>query len=90
MVEGSRQILFGLHSRIGLDFGILFAWAAVNTAVVSKRLRIAESALLTRLIVPSRLLVPHVQAQARGTRVLRVRNRDIDAEKVEIFLYINK
>lgn len=31
VVEGSRQILFGLHSRIGLDFGILFAWAAVNT-----------------------------------------------------------
>lgn len=32
VVEGSRQILFGLHSRIGLDFGILIAWAAVNTA----------------------------------------------------------
>ncbi|GAB7346811.1 hypothetical protein MBLNU459_g1909t1 [Dothideomycetes sp. NU459] len=31
VVEGSRQILFGLHSRIGLDFGILFAWAAVNS-----------------------------------------------------------
>lgn len=31
IVEGSRQILFGLHSRIGLDFGILIAWAAVNT-----------------------------------------------------------
>jgi hypothetical protein len=31
VVEGSRQILFGLHSRIGLDFGILIAWAAVNT-----------------------------------------------------------
>lgn len=32
VVEGSRQILFDLHSRIGLDFGVLFAWAAVNTA----------------------------------------------------------
>lgn len=35
VVEASRQILFGLHSRIGLDFGVLFAWAAVNTAIVS-------------------------------------------------------
>ncbi|OQO09312.1 hypothetical protein B0A48_04710 [Cryoendolithus antarcticus] len=33
IVEGSRQILFDLHSRLGLNFGILFAWAAVNTAV---------------------------------------------------------
>ena len=33
IVEGSRQILFGLHSRIGLDFGVLIAWGAVNTAV---------------------------------------------------------
>ncbi|KAG9530048.1 hypothetical protein KCU93_g3041, partial [Aureobasidium melanogenum] len=33
VVEASRQILFGLHSRIGLDFGVLFAWAAVNTAI---------------------------------------------------------
>ncbi|KAF2658744.1 hypothetical protein K491DRAFT_652304 [Lophiostoma macrostomum CBS 122681] len=32
VVEGSRQILFDLHSRIGLDFGILIAWGAVNTA----------------------------------------------------------
>ncbi|KAJ4368211.1 hypothetical protein N0V83_006567 [Neocucurbitaria cava] len=32
IVEGSRSILFGLHSRIGLDFGILVAWGAVNTA----------------------------------------------------------
>jgi hypothetical protein len=32
VVEGSRSILFDLHSRIGLDFGILIAWAAVNTA----------------------------------------------------------
>nr|POE74047.1 nitrosoguanidine resistance protein sng1 [Quercus suber] len=33
VVEGSRQILFDLHSRIGLDFGILIAWGAVNTAL---------------------------------------------------------
>nr|POE72296.1 nitrosoguanidine resistance protein sng1 [Quercus suber] len=33
IVEGSRQILFDLHSRIGLDFGILIAWGAVNTAL---------------------------------------------------------
>ncbi|KAF2703339.1 hypothetical protein K504DRAFT_182703 [Pleomassaria siparia CBS 279.74] len=33
VVEGSRQILFDLHSRIGLDFGILIAWGAVNTFV---------------------------------------------------------
>jgi hypothetical protein len=32
IVEASRQILFDLHSRLGLDFGILIAWAAVNTA----------------------------------------------------------
>ncbi|KAF2121471.1 hypothetical protein BDV96DRAFT_483934 [Lophiotrema nucula] len=32
VVEGSRQILFDLHSRIGLDFGILIAWGVVNTA----------------------------------------------------------
>lgn len=32
VVEGSRQVLFGLHSRIGLDFGILLAWGVVNTA----------------------------------------------------------
>ncbi|KAF2451352.1 hypothetical protein P171DRAFT_478397 [Karstenula rhodostoma CBS 690.94] len=32
VVEGSRQILFDLHPRLGLDFGILIAWAAVNTA----------------------------------------------------------
>ncbi|KAI0182075.1 MNNG and nitrosoguanidine resistance protein [Hypoxylon sp. FL1284] len=30
VVEASRQILFDLHSRIGLNFGILFAWCAVN------------------------------------------------------------
>ncbi|KAE9967742.1 hypothetical protein BLS_006216 [Venturia inaequalis] len=33
VVEASRQILFDLHSRIGLDFGILIAWGAVNTAL---------------------------------------------------------
>ncbi|KAF2492022.1 hypothetical protein BU16DRAFT_101420 [Lophium mytilinum] len=33
VVEGSRQILFNLHSRIGLDFGILIAWGAVNSAL---------------------------------------------------------
>lgn len=33
VVEGSRQILFDLHSRIGLDFGVLIAWGAVNTAL---------------------------------------------------------
>ena len=33
VVEGSRQILFGLHSRIGLDFGVLIAWGAVNTII---------------------------------------------------------
>ncbi|KAF2829432.1 hypothetical protein CC86DRAFT_318736 [Ophiobolus disseminans] len=33
IVEGSRQILFGLHSRLGLDFGILIAWGAVNSAL---------------------------------------------------------
>jgi hypothetical protein len=33
VVEASRSTIFDLHSRIGLDFGILFAWAAVNIAV---------------------------------------------------------
>jgi hypothetical protein len=31
VVEGSKQILFDLHSRIGIDFGVLIAWGAVNT-----------------------------------------------------------
>jgi hypothetical protein len=31
VVEASRQVLFDLHSRIGLDFGVLIAWGAVNT-----------------------------------------------------------
>lgn len=33
IVESSRQILFDLHSRIGLNVGILFAWMAVNTVL---------------------------------------------------------
>ncbi|TGO33347.1 hypothetical protein BHYA_0251g00140 [Botrytis hyacinthi] len=31
IVEASRQLLFDLHSRIGLNFGVLFAWVAINT-----------------------------------------------------------
>ncbi|KAL3448424.1 hypothetical protein BJX65DRAFT_317581 [Aspergillus insuetus] len=30
IVEASRTILFGTHSRIGLDFGVLFAWVGVS------------------------------------------------------------
>lgn len=30
VVEALRTILFGKHSRIGLDFGILFAWIAIS------------------------------------------------------------
>ncbi|KAI1388189.1 MNNG and nitrosoguanidine resistance protein [Hypoxylon trugodes] len=30
IVQASRQILFDLHSEIGLNFGVLFAWAAIN------------------------------------------------------------
>lgn len=33
LVEASRQVMFDLHSRIGLNFGILFAWSAVNTVL---------------------------------------------------------
>ncbi|GES59933.1 MNNG and nitrosoguanidine resistance protein [Aspergillus terreus] len=33
IVEALRTILFGTHSRIGLDFGILFAWIAVSIAL---------------------------------------------------------
>jgi len=33
IVEASRQTLFGLHSRIGLNFGVLIAWGAVNTTL---------------------------------------------------------
>ncbi|KAI2778800.1 MNNG and nitrosoguanidine resistance protein [Daldinia loculata] len=30
VVQASRSILFDLHSEIGLNFGVLFAWVAVN------------------------------------------------------------
>ena len=33
VVTASRHILFGLHSEIGLNFGILIAWGAVNSAL---------------------------------------------------------
>ncbi|KAI3327803.1 MNNG and nitrosoguanidine resistance protein [Xylariaceae sp. AK1471] len=33
IVQASRQIIFDLKSEIGLNFGVLFAWAAVNTAL---------------------------------------------------------
>ncbi|GAD95748.1 conserved hypothetical protein [Paecilomyces variotii No. 5] len=33
IVEGSRTILFDTHSRIGLDFGILFAWVGISIAL---------------------------------------------------------
>lgn len=33
VVEASRQIIFDLHSRIGLNVGVLFAWFAINTAL---------------------------------------------------------
>jgi hypothetical protein len=33
IVEASRSTLFDLHSRIGLNFGVLFAWVAINTAL---------------------------------------------------------
>lgn len=32
IVEASRTIIFDTHSRIGLNFGILFVWAAINIA----------------------------------------------------------
>ncbi|MCJ1304249.1 hypothetical protein MMC08_007061 [Hypocenomyce scalaris] len=31
IVEASRSTLFDLHSRIGLNFGVLFAWVGVNS-----------------------------------------------------------
>ena len=31
VVTASRTILFDTHSRIGLNFGVLFAWCAINT-----------------------------------------------------------
>ncbi|MCJ1409247.1 hypothetical protein MMC19_003325 [Ptychographa xylographoides] len=33
IVEASRTLIFDLHSRLGLDFGILLAWCAVNSAL---------------------------------------------------------
>ncbi len=33
VVEGSRMLLFDLKSHLAKDFGILIAWAAVNTIV---------------------------------------------------------
>lgn len=33
IVDASRQLLFDLHSHIGLNVGILFAWFAVNTVL---------------------------------------------------------
>ncbi|KAJ5985705.1 hypothetical protein N7499_008004 [Penicillium canescens] len=33
IVEALRTILFGTHSRIGLDFAVLFIWVAVSLAV---------------------------------------------------------
>ncbi|KAI9851338.1 MAG: hypothetical protein M1838_003979 [Thelocarpon superellum] len=33
IVEATRTIIFDVHSRIGLNFGVLFAWCAVNTVV---------------------------------------------------------
>lgn len=31
VVEASRSTLFDLHSRIGLNVGVLLAWVAINT-----------------------------------------------------------
>ncbi|KAL8694842.1 MAG: hypothetical protein Q9218_000601 [Villophora microphyllina] len=33
IVEASRSTLFQLHSRIGLNFGVLFVWCFINTAL---------------------------------------------------------
>ena len=33
IVEASRSCLFDLHSRIGLNFGVLFVWVALNSAL---------------------------------------------------------
>ena len=33
VVQGTRQILFGLRQTLGVDFGVLIAWSAVNTLV---------------------------------------------------------
>lgn len=31
IVEASRSTLFDLHSRMGLNFGVLFVWCAINS-----------------------------------------------------------
>jgi len=31
IVEASRTVIFDLHSRIGLNFGVLFTWAGIGT-----------------------------------------------------------
>lgn len=33
VVNALRTILFGTHSKIGLDFGVLFAWIGVSLAL---------------------------------------------------------
>ncbi|KIW62928.1 hypothetical protein PV04_09816 [Phialophora macrospora] len=33
IVTASRTIIFDTHSRIGLNFGVLFAWCAINTVL---------------------------------------------------------
>lgn len=33
VVEASRMTFFNLHSRLGLNFGVLSAWCAVNSAL---------------------------------------------------------
>ncbi|MCJ1472354.1 hypothetical protein MMC13_001001 [Lambiella insularis] len=33
IVEASRTLIFNLHSRLGLDFGVLFAWVGVNSVL---------------------------------------------------------
>lgn len=33
VIKASHQILFGLYSRMGLNLGVLFAWAGVSTAL---------------------------------------------------------
>lgn len=31
VVQASRQVLFNLHSRIGINFAVLFTWVAINS-----------------------------------------------------------
>jgi hypothetical protein len=33
IVTASRTLLFGTRNKLGLNFGILFAWSAINTAL---------------------------------------------------------